>query len=82
MINFSKSTLAAASGALLFIALAGPALANQNSPGTSNNAPNPLAVDQNFVGDYIAPADAAPMGRPIYDRHGRYLGRTVINGNS
>ncbi len=58
----------------LTLALAAPALAGQNAPNTSNNAPNPLAVSQSAVGDF----DAAGADQVVYDRQGHRLGHATV----
>jgi hypothetical protein len=77
-----KPAFIAPLGALALAAfLAAPALAGQNTPGTSNNAPNPLAPDQTFVGDYAGPSQAGNCfeTRNVYDKHGRLMGRATVN---
>ncbi len=80
--HFSASSLIASFTALALAAIvAGPASASMNAPNTSNNAPNPLAVDQTAVGDFTATGDIPTclVDRAVFDRHGNSLGRAMVN---
>jgi hypothetical protein len=72
-----KSALAAAA---LVSALGGSAFAAQNSPGTSNNAANPLMTMEEFMAMATSADHKSCMEiRKVYDRHGHSLGQGMIS---
>jgi hypothetical protein len=79
MVTYVKKAALASMGAAAFATLlASAAVAGSNTPGTSNNAANPLMTMEEFMAMAQSHHDCMAVRR-VYDRHGHSLGQGMIS---
>ncbi len=77
-ISIKKAIAAAIGAGALAMAIASPAVAASNSPGTSNNAANPLMTTEEFMAMAQSHHECMAI-RKVYDRRGHSLGQAMIS---